>query len=54
MPLVINSLGGGHKHTHTHKHTNTHTETRIHTDVHTEQLKETRCMPVAGWHAPGL
>ena len=36
MPLVINSLGGGHTHTHTHKHTNTHTKT--HTDVRTETI----------------
>ena len=26
MPLVINSLRGGHTHTHTHKHTHTHTD----------------------------
>ena len=28
MPLVINSLGGGHTHTHTHTHTSTHTDVR--------------------------
>ena len=27
MPLVINSLGGGHTHTHTHTHTQTHIQT---------------------------
>ena len=29
MPLVINSLRGGHTHTHTHRHTHTHTDARI-------------------------
>ena len=27
MPLVINSLGGGHTHTHANAHTDVHTET---------------------------
>ena len=26
MPLVINSLGGGHARKHTHTHTHTHTQ----------------------------
>ena len=29
MPLVINSLAGGHTHTHTHTHTQAHTHTDI-------------------------
>ena len=40
MPIVINSLRGGHTHTHTHTlthtHTNTHTHTHIHTHTHTQ------------------
>ena len=31
MPLVINSLGGGHTHTHTHTQTQTQTQTQTHT-----------------------
>ena len=45
MPLIINSLGGGHTHTQTHKHTYTayaHTDTAYaHTDTayaHTDIL----------------
>ena len=29
MPLVIDSLGGGHTHTHTHAHTHTRTHTHL-------------------------
>ena len=35
MPLVINSLGGGHIHTHRHTDTQAHTLTHIHTHKHT-------------------
>ena len=43
MPLVINSLGGGHTntHTHTHIHTHTHTYTHIQTSAQ-KQFQETR------------
>ena len=47
MPLVINSLGGGHSHTHTH--TQTHTYTYRHPDKN--NLKKP---PTAGRYAPGL
>ena len=35
MPLVTNSLRGGHTHTniHTHKHTHKHTHTQTHTQT---------------------
>ena len=35
MPLVIKSLGRGHKHTRTHAHTSTHEHTCTHEDTHT-------------------
>ena len=44
MQLVINSLGGGHTHTHTRKHTHkhaskhTHTNTQANTHTHTDNL----------------
>ena len=41
MPLVIDSLGGGHTHTQTHTHTD---------DPHRINFKK----PGAGRHAPGL
>ena len=44
MPLVINSLGGGH--THAHINTQTHKQTHLQTSAQ-EQFQETR-------HAPGL
>ena len=36
IPLVINSLGGGHTHTHIHEHTQTdvHTETILRNQAH--------------------
>ena len=38
MPLLINSLRGGHTHIHTHAHTHTrtHTHTHAHTHTHTQ------------------
>ena len=33
MPLVINSLGGGHTHTNTHMHTDICTETHLRNQV---------------------
>ena len=41
MPLVINSLKGGHTHTHRHTHTHTHTQTQMQTSVQ-KQFLETR------------
>ena len=43
MPLVINSLGGGH----THKHTHTH----MHTDVRTRSMlgNQARRRPARAW-----
>ena len=43
-PLVINSLGGGHKHTNTHTHTHTHT----HTDVCTETISRNQALQMLG------
>jgi len=42
MPLVINSLGGGHTHTHTYSHRRQ------------KQFQETSRVPAFGQHAPGL
>jgi len=42
MPLVINSLGGGHTHTHTCRH---HGQ---------KQFQETSHTPAKGQHATGL
>ena len=44
MPLVINSLRGGHTNTHTHTHT--------HANTHAYRHSGTEAIPVAG--APGL
>ena len=41
MPLVINSLGARHTHTHTHTHTHKHTHTYKHTHTHTHTHKHT-------------
>jgi len=46
MPLVINSLGGGHTHTHTHAHTHTHMHVHTHTDI---ADKSNFKKPVARW-----
>ena len=35
MPLVINSLRGGHTHTLTHTQTHTHRHTNTHINTHT-------------------
>ena len=53
MPLVINSLRGGHTHTlkHAQTHTRTHTCTRTHTDVSTESILRNQAR---GWCVPGL
>jgi len=44
MPLVINSLGGGHTHT--------HTQARSHHGQ--KQFQETSRVPAKGQHMPGL
>jgi len=48
MPLVINSLGGGHTHTHTHTHA--HTCAHTHTDIADKSnfKKPGACRPKAG------
>jgi len=44
MPLVINSLGGGHIHTHT----------QAYSHCGQKQLQETSHAPAEGWRMPGL
>ena len=41
MPLVIISLGGGHK---THRHMHTHTRAHAHTHAHTHTHTHTHVM----------
>ena len=64
MPLVTNSLGGGHTgkracahthihtHTHTHTHTHIHTHTYIHTHIHTH-MHTCRYLPRKNFEKPG-
>jgi len=54
MPLVINSLGGGHTHTHTHRHTHTHTRTQTYSHRGQKQFQETSRVLAFGWCVPGL
>ena len=52
MPLVINSLRGGHTlthsltHSHTHTHTHTHTRTHTHTNTSTNTHTQTQAQTI--------
>ena len=49
IPLVINSIGGGH--THTHTHTNTHTNTHTYRRLNTNNFKKPGvCQSADGMH----
>ena len=44
MPLVVNSLGGGH----------THANTCIHIDIHIETILRNQVCAAFDWRTPGL
>ena len=52
MPLVINSLGGGHTHKDTHTKTHTHTHKNTHTHRHTD-TQAYRCSHRNNFRKPG-
>ena len=50
MPLVINSLGGGHTHTHTHTHTHKHTHKHTYRRPHRNNYKKPGAHRPPGLH----